>query len=414
MWTTTPTTRACRAPFSILRREGSRPRISSSRSRTGVTATATATSTTSRAGTSTATRTIPRPTTASTATPTASRARRSPRPTTGFSRPACAPGAVSSRSRPATRLSTGTPTQAGVAALVIAAGLDAVQAGRLAGPLSADEVKQVVRSTVSPIDDPTLPFPGLPGATFNIQYGYGRPNVYRAVQAIRAGQVPPTADILQPAWYQEVDPTLRSALSVCAAVAARNPGRYSWKVEYGLGPQPLEAELVTIGSGRGTRPATACASLRLASIPSSFWMGDFAITSDRLSIERYDVTVRVRVTDAAGLVGEDRRVFHLRHDVGEMAGFPVYLGSSGESSPTIADLERRRTLDVVVATASGAVHVLRSNGREAPGFPVFTGPAPGMDPSSDVNYLAVPHWAANPADRPRDGIAAPAAVGDVH
>ncbi|TMB45282.1 MAG: hypothetical protein E6J55_06000, partial [Deltaproteobacteria bacterium] len=85
--------------------------------------------------------------------------------------------------------STGTPTQAGVAALVIAAGLDAVQAGRLAGPLSADEVKQVVRSTVSPIDDPTLPFPGLPGATFNIQYGYGRPNVYRAVQAVRAGQV---------------------------------------------------------------------------------------------------------------------------------------------------------------------------------------------------------------------------------
>src|SRR5207237_8955353 len=96
-----------------------------------------------------------------------------------------------------------------------------------------------------------------------------------------------------------------------------------------------------------------------------------------------------------------------------MSGFPEYHGGSGESSPTIADLEGRRTLDVVVATANGAVLVLRSNGREAPGFPVFTGPAPGMDPSSDVNYLAVPHWAANPCDRPRDGIAAPAAVGDV-
>src|SRR2546427_5308203 len=323
------------------------------------------------------------------------------------------PHALSGVPNNAGSTATGPPPQAGGAALVITAGLDAAQAAGIAGPLSADEVKQVVRSTVSPIDDPTLPFPGLPGATFTIQYGYGRPNVYRAVQAVRAGQVPPTADILQPAWYQEVDPTLRSALSVCAAIAARNPGRYSWKVEYGLGPQPLEAEFVTIGSGRGTRPATACGSLRLANIPSSFWMGDFAITSDRLSIERYDVTVRVRVTDTTGLVGEDRRVFHLRHDAGEMAGFPVYLGSSGESSPTIADLERRGTLDVVVATANGAVHVLRSNGREAPGFPVFTGPAPGMDPSSDVNYLAVPHWGANPGDRPRDGIAAPAAVGDV-
>src|SRR5213593_5028301 len=115
--------------------------------------------------------------------------------------------------------STGTPTQAGVAALVISAGLDAAQASEIARPLSADEVKQVVRSTVSPIDDPTLPFPGLPGATFNIQYGYGRPNVYRAVQAVRAGQVPPTADIQQPAWYQEVDPTLRRAVNVCSAVA---------------------------------------------------------------------------------------------------------------------------------------------------------------------------------------------------
>jgi len=309
--------------------------------------------------------------------------------------------------------STGTPTQAGVAALVISAGLDAAAALEIARPLSADEVKQVVRSTVSPIDDPTLPFPGLPGATFNIQYGYGRPNVYRAVRAVHAGRIPPTADILQPDWYQEVDPTVRSALNICAAVAARNPGPYTWTIGYALGPEPLESEFVPIGSGRGRRSGTACASLGLTNIPSSFWSGDFAITPDRLSIERYDVTVRVRVTDAAGLVGEDRRAFHLRHDASEMPGFPVRLGSSGESSPTIAGLEGRRTLDVVVATAGGTVHVVRANGREAPGFPVFTGPAPGMDPASDVNYLAVPRWGNDPSARPRDGIAAPTAVGDV-
>src|SRR5207249_7509499 len=125
-----------------------------------------------------------------------------------------------------------------------------------------------------------------------------------------------------------------------------------------LGPEPLESEFVPIGSGRGRRSGTACASLGLTNIPSSFWSGDFAITPDRLSIERYDVTVRVRVTDAAGLVGEDRRAFHLRHDASEMPGFPVRLGSSGESSPTIAGLEGRRTLDVVVATAGGTVPVL--------------------------------------------------------
>jgi len=309
--------------------------------------------------------------------------------------------------------STGTPTQAGVAALVISAGLDAAQASEIARPLSADEVKQVVRSTVSPIDDPTLPFPGLPGATFNVQYGYGRPNVYRAVQAVHAGQIPPTADILQPDWYQEIDPTRRSFLEVSAAIAARNPGRYAYSVEYGLGPQPLESAFVAIRKGRGRRPRTVRKTLRFRNIPPSFWGGNFAITSDRLSIERYDVTVRVRVTDATGLLGEDRRVFHLRHDAAEMAGFPVHLGSSGESSPTIADLEGSGTLDVVVATADGAVHVLRADGREAPGFPVFTGPAPGMDPASDVNYLAAARWRDNPSARPRDGILAPTAVGDV-
>ncbi len=309
--------------------------------------------------------------------------------------------------------STGTPTQAGVAALVITAGLDAAQAGEIALPLAPDEVKQVVLSTVSPIDDPTLPFPGLPGATFNVQYGYGRPNVFRAVQAVHAGRIPPTADILQPAWYQEVDPTVGRTLKISSAVAARNPGRYAWRIDYGFGPEPLDSDFVRLHSGHSSRPRTVRAKLRFRNLPASFWGGDFAITPDRLSIERYDITVRVRVTDATGLVGEDRRAFHLRHDAAEVPGFPVYLGSSGESSPTIADLEGRGTLDVVVATASGALHVVRANGQEAPGFPVFTHPAPGMDPSSDVNYLAVPRWRDNPADRPLDGMSAPTAVGDI-
>ncbi len=309
--------------------------------------------------------------------------------------------------------STGTPTQAGVAALVVAAGLDAVDAGELARPLDADEVKQVVRSTVSPIDDPTLPFPGLPGATFNVQYGYGRPNVYQAVQAVRAGRIPPTADIVEPVWYQEVDPTRKRTLRVSAALGARTPGRYAWTVQYGLGPQPLESEFTTVRSGRALRPRTFRTSLRLSRLPASFWGADFAITPDRLSIEQFDVTVRVRVTDAAGLVGEDRRVFHLRHDATEMPGFPLFLGSSGESSPTIADVEGRGTPDIVVATATGMVHLLRADGREARGFPVVTGPAPGMDPASDVNYLATPRWHDPKAPRPRDGIAAPTAVGDI-
>src|ERR1700723_2287293 len=48
--------------------------------------------------------------------------------------------------------STGIPTVGGVAAMVISAGLDSAQAHQIATPLNANEVEQVVRSTVSPIN----------------------------------------------------------------------------------------------------------------------------------------------------------------------------------------------------------------------------------------------------------------------
>ncbi|MDP9326365.1 MAG: S8 family serine peptidase, partial [Candidatus Dormibacteraeota bacterium] len=87
--------------------------------------------------------------------------------------------------------STGTPTTAGVAALIAAEGVNA--AGANGGQLNAEEIRQVARSTASYIG--TLPvtcalcFQGLPDGTtkFNIQYGYGRPNVLLADQAVVQG-----------------------------------------------------------------------------------------------------------------------------------------------------------------------------------------------------------------------------------
>jgi hypothetical protein len=77
--------------------------------------------------------------------------------------------------------STSTPTLAALAALVISEGREAAAKREIAGPLSAGEVEQVVRETVSPIDDPSGGWPGQPGATFNIDYGYGRPDLLAAM-----------------------------------------------------------------------------------------------------------------------------------------------------------------------------------------------------------------------------------------
>ncbi|HEY7926117.1 MAG TPA: hypothetical protein VIG86_01715 [Candidatus Dormibacteraeota bacterium] len=322
--------------------------------------------------------------------------------------------------------STGTPTQAGVAALMVSEGKDAVARGQIATPLTANEVQQVVRATALHINAPCPAvepcFSAPPGSTFNIQYGYGRPDVLAAATAIDANHIPPTADIKSPSWYQWVDPTKQSSLQVSAAVAAaRAPGgSYTWQLQYGLGPAPNDSSgWTTFASGSGSGPATVSGSVDLTKIPSSFWGGAYNIDpSTRSTIEQYDVSVRVQVFANGDksdwwAMGEDRRAFHLRHDATELAGFPLNLGSSGEGSPTLADIEGNGTLDAIVPTSDGSVHAIRPDGTEAPGFPVHTDPAIGMDPSYPHNYLSDPTWANSVVRRPGDEIASSVAVGDL-
>src|SRR5205814_957915 len=164
--------------------------------------------TTSMAGTSIATTTTRRPNRASTGTSPVSRPSWWGRAKTASTASGCAHSAATFRSRPATRpstdpiasprpssspptagatssvpnndgsTSTGTPTNAGVAALVIAEGKAAAQRADIAAPLTANEVRQLVRATATPISSPCpsteFCFAGPAGASFNIQYGYGR------------------------------------------------------------------------------------------------------------------------------------------------------------------------------------------------------------------------------------------------
>src|SRR5437867_1805179 len=128
--------------------------------------------------------------------------------------------------------SESTPTVTGVMGLVLSFGRSISPA--LTGP----EAIQVVRATASRITDPTLPWPGSPG-DWNLQYGYGRPNVDLAMSAIQTGHIPPVAWIDSPDWYSLYDPTQTRAVTVSGHVEdRRSPGGYHWRLQYGLGPQP--------------------------------------------------------------------------------------------------------------------------------------------------------------------------------
>ncbi|MFI5351459.1 MAG: hypothetical protein ACHQZS_00720 [Candidatus Binatales bacterium] len=313
--------------------------------------------------------------------------------------------------------STGTPTLAGVAAMVVSAGLDAAQAGEIASPLAPNEVEQVVRATVSPIAyQPCKPdcFAGEKGAEFNIQYGYGRPNVLNAMAAVHANAIPPIADIQSPDWYAEIDPTITATLPVSFVAAAPRSSSYNWQLQYATGPQPLDKSFISIATGSGTAAQTITSSLALSKIPKSFWSGTYhAPTTTRLSIEQYDVTIRLVVTDNRNLIGKDRRVFHLRHDSSELPRFPLALGTSLENGVTMADLEGIGTLDMIVGGSDGTVHAIRPDGTEAPGFPVITNLARGVDPNYPFNYLGTPAWQSGQIPYPHDTISGPIAVGDL-
>ncbi len=295
------------------------------------------------------------------------------------------------------------PMLAGIAALLKSYGR------QIHTPLNAGEIKQVLRSTVSRIDDPNLGWPGKPGATFNIQYGYGRPNVYRAMQAVKARRIPPVPEIAKPRWYAFYDPMRTRSVPISAALVARRAHRFSYVVQYGLGPDPKESQFRTIarGSVHGSARQGRIARLDLKRIPATFWRKPFRYTRDLSSTERYDVTIRVQMRDGRGLMGEDRRAIQLYHDPTWQRGFPRDMGIGQEAQPMMADLDGDGKLELVFGDSNGRVHAIRpSNGRELRGWPVHT--------QAVAHVLAHTRAArAHAVPRAYEPVITPAAIGDL-
>ena len=299
--------------------------------------------------------------------------------------------------------SESTPTVTGVMGLVLSF-------GRSISPvLTGPEAIQVVRATASRITDPTLPWPGSPG-DWNLQYGYGRPNVDLAMRAIQARHIPPVAWIDSPDWYSLYDPTQTGAVTISGHVEdRRSTSGYHWRLQYGLGPQP--DTWTTFASGSGSKPKDVSGTLDLSGIPASFW--DDAQNPYRMSVtktlettEQYTVSLRLQVIDNANAsqpwgTGEERRSIAVHHDPSLLPGFPLRLGHGGESQAALVDLQGTGHLDVVFGDSDGYVHAIDPiTRRELPGWPVHT------DPTQAVRA----HAGVTPGYEP---ILAPVAVGDL-
>jgi subtilisin family serine protease len=239
--------------------------------------------------------------------------------------------------------SAATPHVAGVAGLVVAR-------GRAAGlRLSADEVIQIVRMTADDLADPAKGY--APG--WDPLSGWGRVNAYEAVRRSARGRVPPVARLTAPDWYRPA----RGAVDVRGEAHGRAATR--WTLELGAGERPTAWRRLASGRATGEEP------VRLARVDAS-----------RLAPGGW--TLRLRATDAEGNAGEDRDFFYAIDTRGLKAGYPRTLGTSGEASPALADLDGDGASEIVLATADGLVRVYSGRTRRMlRGWPAAMGAAPG-------------------------------------
>ena len=232
--------------------------------------------------------------------------------------------------------SAATPHVAGVAALVLARGK------ALGLKLSAREVRQIVIGTAQDQADPAKgTVPGWDQLT-----GYGRVDAFAAVSRVAPGKIPPEVDIDSPSWYE---PAGRRAIHVTGVARGRAPVR--WTLEVGEGEEPAGWRTLATGRTTGRR------SFPFARI-------------DPCRLPAGGHTLRLRATDTNGNTGEDRAFFFALRDPTLKRGYPVRMGSSGESSPQVANVTGGRRAEIVTATTDGVVTVRSGRtGRALRGWP---------------------------------------------
>ncbi len=284
--------------------------------------------------------------------------------------------------------SESTPTVGGVMAIIKSAAEDAYEDGLIDSPVSGFELIQVVRDTIEDVKNPDLNWAGKKG--WDLQYGYGRPNVYKAISAIHMGRIPPVALIDSPRWFTLIDPTRDGVLQIEGRIKASRADNYTWELQIGAGPEPEEGDFIKIidgnnqgGEDKFKKIQTEVNLDNLRSMYTSFYDSKFAIskTKELATTEQYTVTLRLQVTDNRGIMGEDRRSIFMHHDPSWQTGFPKPIGYSkekperpgGAGQACLVDLQGKGNLAIVFGDCDGYIHAIDGiTGEELSGWPTHT------------------------------------------
>ncbi|MCC6225333.1 MAG: VCBS repeat-containing protein [Microthrixaceae bacterium] len=280
----------------------------------------------------------------------------------------------------------------GMVGLVVAAARDA----NVSPPLSANEIAQLLRGTADDVDFSTprgrepaneagqpgfARYPTTPG--WDATFGFGRVNAYEAVRAAAAGEIPPEADIVGPAWF-EVLP-VDGTVAITGSVAARRSSGYRYRVEWatGLQPPPWPAtdtwHVVGSGDGRTAPLSGTLATVDLAEVAAALpdaGRGPSSTGRGSPDEDRFTVRVRVVVTDAEGRIGVNQRQLFVHDDPDLIGSSARLVPGAGAASPAFGDLDGDGRDELIVATDDGYVHAFGADGSEPHGWPVRTQAAP--------------------------------------
>ena len=293
--------------------------------------------------------------------------------------------------------------------------------------LSPNEVQQLVTMNADTIDFqtaalpfgtannnavvgvwPTTRYPSQP--SYDMYTGYGRINAGKILHSIASGRIPPEAQINSPDWFQTLSPG--GTLSVTGMTAAVRASSYTWELEAGAGTSPEPDHWYLLASGRGSRPRTGLlASVPVCEIATIFpagtsFGGGPSGAGGTADPDRFSFTLRLVVKDNRGVIGMDRRTDFLHSDPTLLPGYPKQFGGSVDAAPTLAPIGPHGQDALIVATADGQINAYRPNGRELPGWPVYTAP--------DPVHLGEPAYTSHAVTSiPRGSVLGGVAVGDL-
>jgi MYXO-CTERM domain-containing protein len=314
------------------------------------------------------------------------------------------------------------------------AGLPAVdKAG--ARHLTAEEVRQLLIGTADNFYDPAdatdpTKYPTAPpqpnGLAFARRFGYGRPNARSAVDAIFAGRLPPEVDIRTPGWfdtiYQDKTPSVTITTHFGWHGGALPAGTtMDWVIEWAPGVDPTDDKYAAIGHAE---MSTMVGDIQQPWDVSSLVVNNPVTAATDANFEpddpanKYIVTLRARAVLHSsnpmldGVKGESRHAVSIYKDPDLVAGFPMFLGNSGEGSPKVADLLGDGKREIVFADTGGKVHAIKADGTELAGWPVKTETLPFLD-AAHGNHAHAPGFSGTLDPARNTPAGATAAVGDI-